>query len=393
MNMNEDANINRLKWAAILLILLLVFEISGGVDSFKVLNLSVQGGVMLAGGQFERAEEKYTEALKIRPDDNTLKVQLSDLQRTLFQNYYKAHNYAKAIYYGEKIIAYSPSDLNYLSDTAYAYMELKNYPKAAEYYTKVLAIDPNNAPVRQNLKYTNHQIENEGLNLAINNVRVTQRAPSELYTLIQTNLSSDIRSEVEGILDLIWSVPSGELMLRAMWQKRVPIFIIQEDESADTHERRYSNGTTVVDKIDIPLKYITMVNDTNLSSYERIYGLTAFMHEFGHAFSRIRDPQSYDSMEEELGVDMIANNIAYKIITGQYLSEHQTQEISMSRLSALTTDGHRDLPVYSGFNRRMHNYGMYMPNVYLYSDIVAMYQQLLSEGKVSNVPNLDNLTR
>lgn len=384
---------SRFKLVGIILILALVMKLSGGFDSIAVFSLSVQGGLLCVEGQFEQAEEKYTEALKIRPDNNTLKAQLADAQRILFETYYQQQNYEKSIYYGEKIIAYFPSDSNYLSMMAYAYLKSKNYPKAIEYYNKVLNIDPGNTIAQHNSKYANYQIENANLNSAINNVRVTRRAPSELYSLIQTNLSPDVRAEAESILDLIWSVPSGELLLRTMWQKRVPIYIIQEDESADTHERRYSNGNTIVDKIDIPLKYITMVNDTNLPAAQRIYGLTAFMHEFGHAFSRIKDPQSYDSMEEELGVDMIANNIAYRIIMGEYLNESQSQEISMSAVAGITLDGHRDLPVYSGFNQRMQNYGMSMPNVYLYSDIVAMYQRLLSEGRVNHVPNLDNLTR
>lgn len=315
---------------------------------------------------------------------------LNSEYQSSFINSYVNKDYQNAVYYGEKLVTYFPHNIEFLRGLAYSYFQSKNYEKSIEYYQKVLELNPDNDADKRNYYAVKHYIENDKLNNLINNVRVTKKAPPELYTLIKTNLSSDTREETEGILDVIWDVPCGQMMLKTILDKRIPINIIESDTNAATHAK-FINGNLAALKIDIPVKYIYMVNNTNLSAHDRIYGFHAFMHEFGHAYAHIKDPTSTDSLEEEIGVDMIGYNIAYKIITGHYLTKEQTQIYSLSSLASALTDTHKDLPVYGDFIVRMQKYGMPMPYPETYLNIPAMYKKLVSAGLTKHISSLENV--
>lgn len=320
----------------------------------------------------------------------------SEYQSNL-DNFNKAGNnkdFQTEVYYGEKIAIYQSNDSFFLTNMAYAYQELKIYDKAAYYWGKILVIDPNNSNAKQGLKYANYYLNENKLNNEINNVRVGKKAPAKIYALVKTNLGNDVKEEVDGILDLIWQEINGRIILQSLLDNRIPINILPGDFQDHTDLKWADNYKyTDVTGIDISQKTIQDLNNTSLSSWNRIYNLNTFLHEFGHAFTQIKDPKSSDSLEEELGVSMIGYNISYKIVTGNYMTDEQIKQQSMGTFQALLSDDHKNLPVYSGFNKRMKKYAIYMPNPALYTDLVAMYKQLLSQGKTQHVPNLDKLVR
>lgn len=328
--------------------------------------------------------------LKNKTDTHNSAQDLNSEYQSLFINSYVNKDYQNAVYYGEKLLPYFPRNIEFLRGLAYSYFELKNYEKSMECYQKVLELSPDNDADKRNYYEVKRYIENDKLNNLINNVRVTKKAPPELYTLIKINLHSDIKEETEGILDVIWNVPCGQMMLQTILDKKIPINIIESDTNAATHAK-FVNGNLTALKVDIPIKYIDMVNNTNLSAHDRIYAFHAFMHEFGHAYAHLKDPTSTNSLEEEIGVDMIGYNIAYKVITGHYLTKEQTQTYSLSSLASALTDKHKDLPVYSGFTVRMQKYGMPMPYPEMYSNIPAMYKKLVSAGLTKQVASLENI--
>lgn len=307
----------------------------------------------------------------------------------LFNNAYSQKDYAKAISYGENLLLYTPNDSNNLEMMAYSYLELKDYVKSANYYNKVLDIDPNNTNAKDNLKYVSYYIKDNQLNSQINDLRITQEAPKELYTLVKTNLSPEIKTESEDILDLIWTVPNGQVMLRALLQNQIPINIVQYDGVA--YFRRYYKDSKLLGEINIPVKDLENLNNKSQPARTRVYDMNSFMHEMGHAFYWTKYPQKENSLEEEMGVDMLGYNIANKIITGNYLTQKETSELSLNVLESLLADDHKNLPVYSGFSQDIKNSGMTLPYPAEYSDLVFMYKQLLAQKKTAHVPNLDKL--
>lgn len=311
---------------------------------------------------------------------------------SLFFQAYNERNYSNAVYYGEQSIPYMPADAKNLAALAYSYVELKNYQKASDYYNKALIIEPNNDDLKKKIKYLNAYQEDQNLNKSINNIRVTEKAPARLYALINTSLSSDIKSEVEGIFDLVWNVPDGRRLLTTIWESRIPIYIVQSDGNAHT-TALVRNGTSTVQSITIPVKYIDKLNNPNLLGIARIDAFATFLHEFGHAYSRINDPRSFNSMEEEMGVEMLGYNISYRIVTGSYLNKKQVQDFYPHFLIGLLSDDHRNLPVYSGFDKRVQSYGVSLPYPEVYSDLVPMYKKLLSLGKTTQVASLDALIK
>ena len=371
------------------LILVLILKLHGDLDVFGSFWKFKQGEKLQNKGQYEQAEQKYIEAMKLNPNSIAVKEKLASMLKKQLEDCFDAKDYNKAIYYGEKLLKYDDSKSTNYYNMGSAYYNLKNYPKAYEYYKKVLSLNPNDTKAQQLLEAANYYIEKDNLNTQLNNVRITKEAPSGLYQLIKTDLSTDIRTEAEDILDLIWAVPEGQILLKTLWTNKIPIIIVQEGPRAEFNWQCQSSGCS--SNITIPVKYLNDLNNFNIAADYRIYNMNVFMHEMGHAFcySTTRKLKPQDSLEEELDVSMIGYNIAYKIVTGKYLDRYQTKNLSRRTFSALLTDDHKDLPVYSGVSKKFSDYGIFLPYAEFYSNLPEMYQQLLSEGKTSNVPNLD----
>lgn len=376
----------------ILIILLVIFKTSGRLDYLIALNLHNQGNTLRNQNKYELAEQKYAEAVKISPDYTPARDSLVSMYRVLLRDNYGAGNYQNAAYYGEKLIKYQVSDaFNYFL-IANCYTELQDYEKALYYYKKCLSYRPNYSPAITNIEYVKSKMENMNLNTSINRVRVSERAPSQLYYLIKTDLSANVKTQTEYILDLIWQTNDGRVILKQLYQNNIPIKIIQSDEIAHS-SWRVVNGKAVPTEIVIPVKYIDNLNNTNLAALERIHHLGVFMHEFGHSFARIIAPQSRNSMEEEMAITMIAFNISYIIITGNSPSLEQTEKYSMNCFAGLLFDNHKELPVYSGIGEKFRSSGIEMPYHRVYSNLPEMYEKLLSAGAITPVASLDKLLK
>lgn len=386
-----------------------------------------EGMLLQSRGEYELSAQKFSEALDISPNLTKARDGLVYDYQMLLAKYVEEENYQKAVAYARKLEVYMPDNNNNLKIIAECYFNLKNYIKAAKYYEKALianqndtsllrsvaqsyvnageyakaliyvrkivALEPNDKQMQSNIKYLESKVEDSEMSKDINNLKVTQEAPPEIYSLVRTNLSSNILGEVQGILDLIWSEPNGSIILTSLWQKHIPINIIKSDERANTKVTASKKGAYYSDydvsSINIPVNYILNFNDESRSADDRIYNFHTFLHEFGHAYFRIKNPQIGDSMEEELGVSMIGYNISYKIITGKYMTREQTQEISLEMVSGMLSDDHKNLPVYSGFNKKIQNYGIVMPYPEVYADIRSLYKKLRAQNKVQPVKSLE----
>lgn len=392
-------------------------------------------------GKYEQAQEKYNQALKMQPDFVEAKKNLGILYYNLAIKKYSNENYTQAIEYSQKslqfgqrqidvyeIIARSYSEMNdfanaevaygkiielspsnndsAMNSLAQIYLKTKDYEKAYVLYNKILKLNPNDKIAKQNLDYVSYYRDEKNLSLAINNIQSSQSAPKSLHRLIKrsSGISKDTTRKMENILDLIWSEPNGQILLKGLLSKKVHINITQGCLGANATKQQkqntillygfipiYSYKTSSI-AVNIPFNYISDFYNPNLDARQRIYSLQVFVHEFGHAFINIKNPNHSNSIEEELGVSMIGYNCAYKIITGKYLTKDQTESYSNGTLQSLLSDEHRNLPVESGFNNEIKYYGINMPYVNVYSNLAQNYQKLLDEGNIKPVSNFRSYT-
>ncbi len=344
-------------------------------------------------GNYEGAIIKAKKAI----DYSSKNIESYDI---LAKSYAELNHYEQAVSAYNKIISFNPEDENALHSIAMIYIKTKQYNNALGLYQKLLQINPSDNVATQNLKYIKFQMAEKSMNASIdsiNNSDFGHNAPRALYSLIKPSagITADSVEKMKKVLDLVWSDPSGRIILQTLISKRVPINITQGAMSANATSSRKQNTlllygfipilsfSTYSGAVNIPVNYISDFYNPQLTSYQRIYSLQVFIHEFGHAFISIKNPNNVNSLEEELGVSMIGYNVATKVITGEYLSEEQTKAYSRSILIALLSDDHRTLQVKSHFNQIVQSYGVVMPYPQVYSNIRMIYRELLSEGKVS----------
>lgn len=356
--------------------------------------ISNQGVMLQRQGKYELAEQKYIQALKLQPNLSLAKQNLAGLYQTQAYQSYSEKYFEKAIWLSKKALVYKPNNVDLYHIIAGSYANLRDAPNAYEYYKKILAINPNDPVAQQNFQVVKYYCTEGTIKNQLNNVKVQSNAPDSLYKLIKSlpSVSNDSIKNMKTILDMIWSEPNGKILLQSLIDNKTPIILTQEDR-IPCIKKVYpdvKSSTKCSIEIIIPVKTINGFNDKSSTTYLRVYNLRTFVHEFGHAFISIKKPDNgIGSLEEELGVDMIGYNIALKVITGKYLTKGETQMYSLDSLKNLLTDDHRNLPVYSGFNKAIQSYGIVMLYPEVYSNIPLMYKKLLSEGKVAPVPSFN----
>lgn len=374
-------------------------------DDFAMSSLA---SAYIKTNQMDKTVEIYKKILSINPNDDMTKRNLAIVYQNLANKNYSNSEYEKTIYYAKQSLSFNPDNVNPYHLMAQSYSALKDYENANEIYKKILLISPDDHVAQQNLKYTNFKHNDRVLNESINNLEVGHIAPERLYRLITPQAGVDIylAEKMKTILDLIWSEPNGRILLSALLKNDTPINITNgyvKANAARTKQTKtfyvygiipvasFTSNSSV--NVNIPVSHIENFNNPNLYASQRIYNLQVFIHEFGHAFIGIKNPNDVNSMEEEIGVSMIGYNIANKIITGKYLDKNETETYSIDCLKALLSDEHKDLPVFSGFDKTIQNYGVAMPYPEIYSNLPLMYKKLLSEGKVSPTPSFYNYVR
>lgn len=377
-----------------------VFAQNYSIHSMELYNAGV---ALQRNGQFEQAEQKYLQALQIQPNLTEANDNLATLYKNWANKYFKSSDYNNAIKMYKKSLSIDSSDQDTLQALAQTYLMNNQFDKAVQIYNKILITNPNDEISIQNLKYASSKIEDSKLNNSLNNLNELSpnTAPNALYGLIKpaAGISSSTVSKTKVILNLIWSDSNGRIILTALIKSRIPINITQciSDANATSSSKKntfYLYGFIPIFSCDssslvvnVPFNYVSNVNNSSLSSYQRIYSLHVFIHEFCHAFRTLKYPNSHNSIEEELGASMIGYNIAYKILTGNYMNREQTQRYSKACLEALLKDSHRDLPIHSGFNEQMQAQGIKMPYPEVYSNLDSIYQGLLQEQKIRPVAN------
>lgn len=366
-----------------------------------------QGVVLQRQGKDELALDKFNQALKLQPNFSEAKYNQQVIYMDLANKYYSEANYAKGIEYLKKELSVKPKDIDALHLLARIYIESSNPEKASEIYERILAINPNDYEAQNNSKCLAQQYHEKVVSESLNSLSVTPTAPNSLYRLIKPSagITAKTVKKAEAMLDLIWSEPSGKLMLSELLKKRVSINITQGAVGANATRTSQANTlylygfipivkyNTSKNEVNIAFNFISDFNNPNVPSRNRVYCLHAFVHEFGHAFINIKNPNDVNSIEEELGVSMIGYNVANKVITGKYLTREQTRNYAMETLESLLKDDHRNLPVFSGFTSSMQSFGVILPYPEEYSDLAGMYKTLLEEDKISPVPNFYKYAR
>ena len=430
---------------------------SGRLDHLLAYNAYMQGEKFQQQGQYELAEKKYGEALKLQPNDEPTRKVLLSFYRDVSDKYYRNDDYSTAASYGEKALAMEPNNIAILTDVAYSYAKLNNYEKAREHYKKILTLDPTDTNALQNLEYMQRLSGGDGsanqatselsreeliykyqtafnkaymeknyqkaaeyykktLLLDPNNTYANQGLKYVNRFIENDNLNMAINNAKAGrkapliFYDLIKTDLSSDVRKKAegvidlIWSEQVGQIMLSElwqnkipikilDFAENGLFKPSYNGSLRTGEIQISLNYIQNLSDKSLYANQRLHYMNVFMHEMGHAYVWSRLPDSRNSLEEEIGVSMIGYNLSYKLITGSYLSKKQAQELSLKTLGALLADDHRNLPVYGGFNKNMKTCGMPMPYVEAYTDIPAMYKKLLAEGLVTPLASLDKLVK
>lgn len=311
----------------------------------------------------------------------------------LAQSYCDKKDFQNAILNYKKAISMNPKDDSVMHSLAEIYIKTNQIEKAMEIYKKILAINPDDVIAKNNLKCGNKLCLDKKLSDSINNLKAENTAPDAIYRLLKPDkgVSSKEIATMKKVLDLTWSDPSGQIILKTLAEKKILINI--KFSNADANSRITSHKDTLylfgmdpivspacsLVEINIPVSEIKSFNDTKSSPRKRIYSLQVFIHEFGHAFINAKNPNDVNSLEEELGVSMIGYNIATKAITGKYLSQNQTKAYSEECLKAMMTDGHRDLPLYSGFINDVQMYGVELPYPQEYSNIEQIYKKLICQ--------------
>ncbi len=376
--------------------------------SVKYSNIAIQtynSGVALhKEGKYELAEQKYNQTLKLQPDFIEAKKNLAMVYQNLAYQCYGKEAYDKSISYAKESISFQPENVNVYNILGQSYLALNNYEKASEIYKKILSLNPNDSVALQNLKYIDFKRSDKLLNESINNLKIAHTAPEELYRLItpQSGVDYIYVEKMKVILDLIWSESSGKILLSALLKNHTPINITNGYAKANAFRTKQTHTfylywvipiasftTNSSVSVNIPFSHIDNFNNTNIYALQRIYNLQVFIHEFGHAFIGIKNPKDVNSIEEEIGVSMIGYNIANKIITDKYLDSAEIEKYSIACLEGLLLDEHKDLPIYSGFNKKIQKYGILMPYPEIYSNIPLMYKKLLAEKKVNPTPSFN----
>lgn len=359
--------------------------------------------------QLDLAEKNYLQALKIQPNFSEAKNNLVVIYQKISNEYSSYGDYNNALLFANKALKLRPKDTISMNNLALIYIKTNQPEKATNLYNAILKVSPNNKTAQQNIKYTNHKINERVLNNSINNVATCQTyntAPQSLYKLIKPNpgVNSQTVNQLKKMIDLTWSEPNGRMMLQAIIDAKVPINIIEYATTANMAQSEnkhtfyylfipvYSYNTSSR-SINIPFNYISDFYNPQLPAEKRTYCLHTFIHELGHAYKSVKRPQSHNSIEEELGVSMIGYNISYKIITGEYLSKTQTEEYSMNCLESLLKDSHKTLPVYGNFNLLMQTLGIQMPYPEVYTNLPKMYNALINENKIRPVANFAQFAR
>lgn len=403
-------------------------------DSIIIYN---QGVAFHNQQKYEQASQKYLQVLKIQPDFSEAKKNLGKAYRGISYQYYSKGDYNNAVIYAKKaleinnneleayyiiadsyksledyenaiaiynkLLAMRPNDDSILNSLAYIYIKTNQNEKAQDIYKKILLINPNDKIAQQNIKYVNYKQTDKKLTQSLNNLQITEHAPKKVYRRIKRDwgINKDYTQSMKPILDLIWSEPSGKVLLSAIAKNRIPIRIVDKDKKAITlHSQQtvttydfgmvpVSSYTTSSIAVYIPITYIENFNNPNLSANERINSLVVFVHEFGHAFMFINDQNNKDSIEEEIGVSMIGYNLANKVLSGSYLDREQAKTYGMSCFEGIFTDEHKDLPIYSNFNRRLKFYGIDLPYPDEYSNLIQMYKKLREENKIGPVRSFE----
>lgn len=383
-------------------------------------------------GKYELAIKQYNMALQVQPDLIEAKHNLAVLYGNLAIRESNQKNYITSISYAKKSLQINPKDINVLTilgnsyiasndsnnaiiayrkilaidadnveimhALAQTYIKQKQYEKAAPLYKKILTINPSDKVALQNTQYVQQEVQDKALDSGLQSVSICEKAPPSVYALLKQDngVSSASIENAKYILDLIWSDPTGRLLLTSLAKSKVPINI--------THQIAKNANATRVDKqntfylygvipvfsynrsklcVNIPEAHVQNFMNTQLPANQRLFSLHAFIHEFCHAYRNINYPNAKNSIEEELGASMIGFNVSYKIVTGNYLTLNQTKHYSIECFKSLLSDSHRDLPVYGGFQNYMMAKGILMPYPDVYVNIVLMYKKLLTSGSIA----------
>ena len=395
-------------------------------------------------GQTLIAIENYKKSLSLNPELNNAKRNLCAAYFDLGNNYYNHKDFDSAIQAYNNAISIDSRDAQAYSNLGLAYsynaqpdLAIKSYNKAISLdpmngdlykaladvyannnnfdlalinYEKALKLKPNDHQILHNMQVSQRRKNDNELTSAVNNVKALQKAPKEVYDLVKLDNGVKYISLIKcnEILDMIWSDPDGQKLLKTMINHKIPIKITQGtfDTNSKVQTKEYKQSVALLGLIpiyswntgsqrdivvNIGEDYVLAFRNPNLSTDQRIFAFHVFIHEFCHAVSSTFAKQDTSSLEEEISASMIGYNIASRLLRGRDLTKDETYEYSQRCLQGILMDDHRLLPVYNNFNIQIQGYGITPPHLYLYRNIAELYRSIRLDSKTNRLDTLEKM--
>lgn len=128
----------------IVLFFIIFWPIKLGPERIHYLKFYKSGIVFEKQGRYEKAQESYEQALKLRPGDTNLIYNLANIFLLKGQT-------LDAIDYYKKVLSINPDQVDALFNLAYAYEKLNQPKSAMELYEKALALQPESPDIHARL--------------------------------------------------------------------------------------------------------------------------------------------------------------------------------------------------------------------------------------------------
>ncbi|OGH95787.1 MAG: hypothetical protein A2104_09200 [Candidatus Melainabacteria bacterium GWF2_32_7] len=371
---------------------------------------SNKASILAANGNYQEAINNYNKALAIGYNKpvilQNLELAHTKLNQsinnnfTIANNYYDKKDYKTAIEYYKKALQTEQNNVEIYTKLANSYFlsqdyenSLKNYEKVAQLTPKKL--DSSRLDFLNKLRDKVYVTRVEELSKKLNTLTLKEKAPQSIYNLVnfESGLKQNSNLKTYEILDYIWNDEEGKHLLKTLAEHNIKINILNGNKMAST-DTDYSRSKNKALKTEINFYESTVQSfkDNSKSDIYTMAALRTFIHEFCHAVAGLNPvyKEKTNSIEEELCINMIVDNITFRLSRGYGLSEDETKYFSKRNLIDILSDYHAELPVYNGFYSEITKiYEIQPPNYNLYKDILTLYKEIRNQDNINKNNSLE----
>lgn len=350
----------------------------------------------------EKETKNYNQVLVKNYNKRILMQKIEKEQINLTNNlsiadvYYTKKDYRLAAKYYEKAALEHPNSSKIYEALSNCYDLIKDHKNALKNYEIFLKLNKtamNNAQIFTLNKFK-FLVKEDNIFLNLNSLKISEKAPQTLYSLVcfDPKVTESTKNKTYEILDYIWSDPEGQILLDNLISNQIKIYILHGESVAHT-DFTYNNDYIVIDdRIKIWDDTVKNFKNSLMPAFYTADTLRTFITELGHAISG--DNPKYkllpDSIEEELGVNMIAKNIIYRMCGKNGISKDDAIIYSKMSLLSILSDQHKDLPVYNNFNFEAKEvYGLDIPYDEEYCNLMDVYKEIRDFDSVNKDNSLE----